>query len=267
MTRRPPRSAEFVSREIRDMTGRLGSRPGRERRAQAPARAGQRHPGSTRHATGSRPTSAPRSTTSRSARASTRPWRSGWCRWRATSSRRARSPKDAIGLTQLRLATARFYVPGVTATRLQERRPEPADRVPVPEGPARAVRRQRAARAAGLQPRPDHRHQDSGAGRRPGQRLRSEGPAGRPAERQCTGQPELTGREALVSTTAGAFCRPSVVWSTASARSAGRQHQHGAQLVQHGHRHRHAEQERGDPQRHLQQRQRAAARRRRSVRR
>ena len=33
----------------------------------------------------------------------------------------ARSPKDAIGLTQLRLATARFYVPGVTASRLQER--------------------------------------------------------------------------------------------------------------------------------------------------
>lgn len=33
----------------------------------------------------------------------------------------ARSPKDAIGLTQLRVATARFYVPGVTESRLQER--------------------------------------------------------------------------------------------------------------------------------------------------
>lgn len=33
----------------------------------------------------------------------------------------ARSDKDAIGLTQLRLATARFYVPGVTEAKLQNR--------------------------------------------------------------------------------------------------------------------------------------------------
>jgi soluble lytic murein transglycosylase-like protein len=34
---------------------------------------------------------------------------------------RARSEKDAIGLTQLRLATARFYAPGITATELEQR--------------------------------------------------------------------------------------------------------------------------------------------------
>ena len=48
----------------------------------------------------------------------------------------ARSAMGAFGYTQLQVATARFYQPGVTERDSDRPRAEPADRVPVPERPA-----------------------------------------------------------------------------------------------------------------------------------
>ena len=66
----------------------------------------------------------------------------------------ARSSMGAIGYTQLQVATARFYEPGVTERELYRPRAQPADRVPLPERSAGQVRPRHPPGAAGLQPRP-----------------------------------------------------------------------------------------------------------------
>ena len=90
----------------------------------------------------------------------------------------ARSNMGAIGYTQLQVATARFYEPGVTEKELTERETEPAHRVPVPERPAAEVRPRHPSRAARLQPRARQGERHSGAGRRSDQRVLGRGAAG-----------------------------------------------------------------------------------------
>ena len=61
----------------------------------------------------------------------------------------ARSSMDALGYTQLQVATARFYEP-TCARRPIRPGDQPADRVPIPERPAAPVQGQHRARPGSL---------------------------------------------------------------------------------------------------------------------
>ena len=103
----------------------------------------------------------------------------------------ARSSMDAIGYTQLQLATARFYEPGVTErTLMTTGRSNLRIGLPVPERPAGQVRPRHASGAAGLQPRPGQGGRHPGPGRRPDQRLFRRG------ARRATKRAELGRRRA-----------------------------------------------------------------------
>ncbi len=88
----------------------------------------------------------------------------------------ARSKMGAIGYTQLQVATARFYEPGVTEKALMtDRRAEPAGGLPLPERPDGQVRSRHPPRAARLQSRAGQGGRHPGAGRRSDERVPGRG--------------------------------------------------------------------------------------------
>lgn len=116
----PSPTWEFVSREIRDMTGRLGAAQGEVDLLKIQLqRANEIQAYSTRYRI-----PADLSAAIYDIALSERIQPALAFRLVQVESefrQRARSEKDAIGLTQLRLATARFYAPGITATELEQR--------------------------------------------------------------------------------------------------------------------------------------------------